>query len=63
MNVSVDGDDLVYHSEINLGMAVALEEGLIVPVIRSADRLSLKELARKTRDLATRARERKTGTG
>ncbi len=61
MNVSVDGDDLVYHSEINLGMAVALEEGLIVPVIPSAERLSLEELAKKTRDLATRARERKLG--
>jgi pyruvate dehydrogenase E2 component (dihydrolipoyllysine-residue acetyltransferase) len=61
MNVSVDGEDLVYHPEINLGMAVALEEGLIVPVIRSADRLSLADLSRKAKDLATRAREKRLG--
>ena len=61
MNVSVDGDDLVYHPEINLGMAVALEEGLIVPVIPMADGLSLTAMARKTRDLAARARDRRLG--
>jgi pyruvate dehydrogenase E2 component (dihydrolipoamide acetyltransferase) len=61
MNVSVDGDDLVYHPEINLGMAVALEEGLIVPVIPEADRLSLSDLSRTTKDLATRAREKRLG--
>ena len=61
MNVSVDGDDLVYHPEINLGMAVALEEGLIVPVIPMADRLSLADLSRTTGDLATRAREKRLG--
>jgi len=61
MNVSVEGDELVYHSEINLGMAVALEDGLIVPVIQAADQLSLTELARKTRDLAGRAREKRLG--
>ena len=61
MNVSVDGEELVYHPEINLGMAVALEEGLIVPVIQAADRLSLTDLSRATRDLATRAREKRLG--
>ena len=61
MNVSVDGDDLVYHPEINLGMAVALEEGLIVPVVPMADRLSLADLSRTTRDLAARAREKRLG--
>ncbi len=61
MNVSVEGDDLVYHPEINLGMAVALEEGLIVPVIPEADQLSLTDLSRTTRDLATRAREKRLG--
>lgn len=61
MNVSVDGEDLVYHPEINLGMAVSLEEGLIVPVIPEADRLSLADLSRTTKDLATRAREKRLG--
>ncbi len=61
MNVSVDGDDLVRHQEINLGMAVALEEGLIVPVIRSADMLSLEDISRRARDLAARARSKKLG--
>ena len=61
MNVSVEGDDLVYHPEINLGMAVALEEGLIVPVIPKADQLSLTDLSRTTRDLAARAREKRLG--
>jgi pyruvate dehydrogenase E2 component (dihydrolipoamide acetyltransferase) len=45
--------------EVHLGMAVAVEDGLITPVIRNADRKSLRELAAETRDLAKRARERK----
>lgn len=61
MNVSVDGDDLVYHPVVNLGMAVALEEGLIVPVIPEADQISLADLSQKAKDLASRARDKRLG--
>ena len=46
-------------SEINIGMAVALDEGLVVPVIRNADRLSLTELAAQSRQLADKAQNKK----
>ncbi len=58
LNASIDGDDVVYHRDVNLGIAVALDWGLIVPVIASADALSLIGLARATRDLANRARSK-----
>jgi pyruvate/2-oxoglutarate dehydrogenase complex dihydrolipoamide acyltransferase (E2) component len=57
LNASVEGEELVYHDDVNLGIAVALEEGLIVPVIRQAQRLSLEGLAGEISDLATRARD------
>lgn len=47
------------HSDINIGMAVALDEGLVVPVIRNADRLSLAELAVQSRELADKAQKKK----
>ncbi len=56
LNASVDGDQLVYHDGVNLGIAVALEQGLIVPVIRQAQRLSLEGLAGEISELAGRAR-------
>jgi pyruvate/2-oxoglutarate dehydrogenase complex dihydrolipoamide acyltransferase (E2) component len=56
LNASVDGNEIVYHDDVNLGIAVALDEGLIVPVIRRAQRLSLEGLAAKIADLADRAR-------
>jgi pyruvate dehydrogenase E2 component (dihydrolipoamide acetyltransferase) len=56
INASVDGDNIVYHKTINLGVAVALDWGLIVPVIKNADQKSLLELSRSVVDLATRAR-------
>lgn len=59
LNASISGDEIVYHREINLGMAVALDWGLIVPVIRRADDLSLVGLARAANDLADRARTKK----
>jgi pyruvate dehydrogenase E2 component (dihydrolipoamide acetyltransferase) len=59
LNASISGDEIVYHREINLGMAVALDWGLIVPVIRRADDLSLVGLARAANDLAERARTKK----
>jgi 2-oxoglutarate dehydrogenase E2 component (dihydrolipoamide succinyltransferase) len=57
-NASIDGDDVVYKQDINLGLAVALDHGLIVPVIRSADRLGLIDLARAIQDLVDRARHK-----
>lgn len=53
---SLDGEQVIHRKHINLGMAVALDEGLIVPVIRDADRLGLEDLSARARDLATRAR-------
>jgi len=58
LNASIEGEEIVYHDEVNLGIAVALEDGLIVPVIRRAQRLSLEGLAAAIGDLATRAREK-----
>jgi len=55
-NASLDGESIVYRNDINLGVAVALEQGLIVPVIPKADGLSTTELARVIQDLAKRAR-------
>ncbi len=56
LNASIDGTSIVYKKEINLGIAVALDWGLIVPVIKHADRLSLVGLAKTANDLADRAR-------
>jgi 2-oxoglutarate dehydrogenase E2 component (dihydrolipoamide succinyltransferase) len=59
VNAQVDGDNIIYKGDINLGMAVALDWGLIVPVIRKADTLSLSGLALAANDLADRARMKK----
>jgi 2-oxoglutarate dehydrogenase E2 component (dihydrolipoamide succinyltransferase) len=58
LNASIDRTNIVYHNEINIGIAVALENGLIVPVIRNADEKSVIGLQRAIVDLATRARSR-----
>jgi len=58
VNASIDGNNIVYHSEINIGIAVALENGLIVPVIRNADEKNVVGLQRAIVDLAGRARSR-----
>jgi 2-oxoglutarate dehydrogenase E2 component (dihydrolipoamide succinyltransferase) len=58
VNASIDGTNIIYHNEINLGIAVALENGLIVPVIRSADEKNVLGLQRSIVDLASRARAR-----
>jgi 2-oxoglutarate dehydrogenase E2 component (dihydrolipoamide succinyltransferase) len=58
-NASIDGDNIVYKKDINLGIAVALENGLIVPVIRKADEKNLLGLARAINDIAARARTKK----
>jgi 2-oxoglutarate dehydrogenase E2 component (dihydrolipoamide succinyltransferase) len=59
VNAQVSGDNIIYKGDINLGMAVALDWGLIVPVIKKADTLSLSGLALTANDLADRARVKK----
>ena len=59
VNAQVSGENIVYKGDINLGMAVALDWGLIVPVIKKADQLSLSGLALAANDLADRARTKK----
>ncbi|MBC7794474.1 MAG: 2-oxo acid dehydrogenase subunit E2 [Clostridia bacterium] len=59
VNASLDGNNVIYHRNINLGLAVSLDWGLIVPVIHGADELNLLGLARRGSDLASRARSRK----
>jgi 2-oxoglutarate dehydrogenase E2 component (dihydrolipoamide succinyltransferase) len=59
VNASVDGENIVYKKDINLGIAVALDNGLIVPVIRNADEKNLLGLSRSINDLAARARSKK----
>jgi pyruvate dehydrogenase E2 component (dihydrolipoamide acetyltransferase) len=58
VNASLDGDNIVYKSDINVGIAVALESGLIVPVIKHADEKNLLGLSRSIADLAERARSK-----
>jgi pyruvate dehydrogenase E2 component (dihydrolipoamide acetyltransferase) len=57
--VSIDGDQIIKRAHVNIGMAVALEDGLIVPVIKDADKMSLGEISEAARDLAERARTNK----
>ena len=59
LNASVSGDSIIYRNAINVGMAVALDWGLIVPVIKQADELSVLGLAKTVVDLAERARTKK----
>ena len=60
MNISVEGDKIIKHKAINLGMAAALDDGnLIVPVIKNADQLNLVGMSKAVNDLARRARANK----
>jgi pyruvate dehydrogenase E2 component (dihydrolipoyllysine-residue acetyltransferase) len=56
LNASIDGENIVYHKDVNIGIAVALDWGLIVPVIKNADEKNLLGLSRAVADLANRAR-------
>lgn len=56
LNASIDGTNIFFHNEVNLGIAVALDNGLIVPVIRQADEKNIVGLQRAIVDLAARAR-------
>ncbi|MFW6413907.1 MAG: dihydrolipoamide acetyltransferase family protein [Verrucomicrobiota bacterium] len=59
MNSSTDGENVIWNSSVNLGLAVSLPQGLVVPVIHDADTLSLAELREKAIELSKRARDGK----
>ncbi len=59
LNASIEGDSIVYHDDVNLGLAVAIDSGLIVPVIHRAEEKTVLGLARAAADLAERARSKK----
>jgi pyruvate dehydrogenase E2 component (dihydrolipoamide acetyltransferase) len=59
INASIDGESIVYRSGVNLGIAVALENGLIVPVVKGADEKNILGLSRAIQDVADRARAKK----
>jgi len=59
VNASLDGQDVVYHGYYDIGIAVSTERGLVVPVLRDADTLSLADIERKIQEAAIKAREGK----
>ncbi len=59
VNASIDGSDIVYHGYFDVGIAVSTERGLVVPVLRDADKMSMAEIERSINDYATRARDGK----
>src|SRR5690625_6952630 len=62
LNSRLEGDTIINPGTINVGFAVAIEEGLVVPVVHEADQLGLAETAEITRELAQRARDNELGT-
>ena len=58
VNASLDGDNIIFHRDINLGIAVALESGLMVPVVKNADSLSVVGLQKALNDVAERSRKK-----
>ncbi|WP_373975782.1 2-oxoglutarate dehydrogenase complex dihydrolipoyllysine-residue succinyltransferase [Chitinibacter sp. SCUT-21] len=61
VNASVDGNDIVYHGYFDIGVAVGSPRGLVVPIIRNADQLSLAEIEKTIADFGKRAQEGKLG--
>jgi 2-oxoglutarate dehydrogenase E2 component (dihydrolipoamide succinyltransferase) len=59
INAWIDGADIVYHNEYHIGVAVSTERGLMVPVLRDADRLSFADIEKRIAELAQRARDGK----
>ncbi|NJC87230.1 MAG: 2-oxoglutarate dehydrogenase complex dihydrolipoyllysine-residue succinyltransferase [Desulfuromonas sp.] len=59
VNARIDGTDIVYHHYYDIGIAVGTERGLVVPVLRDADRLTFADIERQIADLAQRANDRK----
>ena len=56
-NASIDGNEIIYHPDVNIGIAVAAPTGLVVPVIHSVDRLSITDLAKQIHVLSTKAKD------
>ncbi len=61
INASIDGQDIVYHGYCDIGIAVSSERGLVVPILRDAETLSMAEIERRIRDFGGRAQEGKIG--
>jgi len=61
VNASIDGNDVVYHGYQDIGVAVSTEKGLVVPVLRDADQMSIARVEEKIRDFGLRARDGKLG--
>jgi len=59
VNAAFAGDAIIEYGSVNLSVAIAVEDGLVTPVIRDAQKLSLKEISAAVKDLATRARDKK----
>lgn len=59
INSSIDGNNIIIHDDVNIGVAVALEDGLIVPVVRDADRKGLDAICKDTKELISKARANK----
>ncbi|HMK14994.1 MAG TPA: 2-oxoglutarate dehydrogenase complex dihydrolipoyllysine-residue succinyltransferase [Burkholderiales bacterium] len=59
VNASIDGNDIVYHGYFDIGIAVSSSRGLVVPIIRNADRLSLAEIEKQVADFSSRAQDGK----
>jgi 2-oxoglutarate dehydrogenase E2 component (dihydrolipoamide succinyltransferase) len=59
MNASIDGNNVVYRNDVNIGVAAAIEDGLIVPVLKKADTLNLLGIAQGVNDLGYRSKNRK----
>jgi 2-oxoglutarate dehydrogenase E2 component (dihydrolipoamide succinyltransferase) len=58
VNAQIDGDDFIYHHFCDIGVAVSIEEGLLVPILRNADRLHFSQIEKALVSLAQRARQR-----
>jgi len=61
VNASVDGKDIIYHGYFDIGIAVGSPRGLVVPILRNADQLSIAEIEKQIADFGTRARDGKLG--
>jgi len=59
VNASVDGKDFIYHGYFDIGMAIGSERGLVVPILRDADQMSLADIEKRIADFATRAKDGK----
>jgi len=59
VNASVDGADIIYHGYFDIGVAIGSERGLVVPILRDADQLSLADIEKRIADFATRAKDGK----